>query len=100
MVNFIPQYFSLLVAIVSGIFSPFILDSLLLCVLSRSVVFDSLSPHGLYCSLPGFCIHGDSPSKDSGVGCHALLQEVIISVWKYSWYFMLIFVFCNFTELY
>ena len=42
MVNFIPQYFILLVAIVSGIFFPLILDSLLLCVLSRSVVFDSL----------------------------------------------------------
>ena len=26
------------------------------------------------CSLPGFSIHGDSPGKNTGVGCHALLQ--------------------------
>ena len=28
------------------------------------------------CSLPGFSVHGDSPSKNTGVGCHALLQEI------------------------
>ena len=27
-------------------------------------------------SLPGFSIHGDSPGKNSGVGCHALLQGI------------------------
>ena len=26
------------------------------------------------CSLPGFSNHGDSPDKNTGVGCHALLQ--------------------------
>ena len=26
------------------------------------------------CSLPGSSVHGDSPSKNTGVGCHALLQ--------------------------
>ena len=26
------------------------------------------------CSLPGSSIHGDSPGKNIGVGCHALLQ--------------------------
>ena len=26
------------------------------------------------CSLPGSSVHGDSPDKNSGVGCHALLQ--------------------------
>ena len=25
------------------------------------------------CSLPGSSVHGDSPGKDTGVGCHALL---------------------------
>ena len=25
------------------------------------------------CSLPGFSVHGDSPGKNTGVGCHALL---------------------------
>ena len=27
------------------------------------------------CSLPVSSVHGDSPSKNTGVGCHALLQE-------------------------
>ena len=26
------------------------------------------------CSPPGSSVHGDSPGKDTGVGCHALLQ--------------------------
>ena len=28
------------------------------------------------CSLPGFSVHGDSPGKNSGVGCQAFLQEI------------------------
>ena len=28
------------------------------------------------CSLPGSCVHGDSPGKNTGVGCHALLQGI------------------------
>ena len=28
------------------------------------------------CSLPGSYVHGDSPGKNTGVGCHALLQGV------------------------
>ena len=28
------------------------------------------------CSLPGSSVHGDSPGKNTGVGCHALLQEI------------------------
>ena len=28
------------------------------------------------CSLPGSSVHGDSPGKNTGVGCHALLQEL------------------------
>ena len=27
------------------------------------------------CSLPGSSVHGDSPAKNTGVGCQALLQE-------------------------
>ena len=44
------------------------------CVLGRSLVSDSLRPHGL--SLPGSSVHGDSPGKNTGVGCHALLQGI------------------------
>ena len=28
------------------------------------------------CSFPGSCVHGDSPGKNTGVGCHALLQGI------------------------
>ena len=28
------------------------------------------------CSLPGSSIHGDSPGKNTGVGCYALLQGI------------------------
>ena len=28
------------------------------------------------CSLPGSSIHGNSPGKNTGVGCHALLQGI------------------------
>ena len=28
------------------------------------------------CSPPGSSVHGDSPGKNTGVGCHALLQEI------------------------
>ena len=28
------------------------------------------------CSLPGFSVRGDSPGKNTGVGCQALLQGV------------------------
>ena len=28
------------------------------------------------CNLPGFSAHGDSPGKNTGVGCHALLQGI------------------------
>ena len=49
--------------------------SAVLC-LGTSVVSDSsvLWPHG--CSRPGFSVLGDSPGKNIGVGCHALLQGI------------------------
>ena len=28
------------------------------------------------CSLPGSSVHGDSQGKNTGVGCHSLLQEI------------------------
>ena len=44
-------------------------------VLSHSVMSDSLRPHGLY-SPPGSSVCEDSPGKNTGVCCHALLQEI------------------------
>ena len=43
-------------------------------VLSHSVVSDSLQPHD--CSLSDSFVHGDSPGKNTGGGCHALLQGI------------------------
>ena len=30
----------------------------------------------MYCSLPVFSVHGDSPGKNTGMGCYALLQGI------------------------
>ena len=43
----------------------------------------SLQPCSTLCnpvdqSLPGFSVHGDSPGKNTGVGCHALLIGILM----------------------
>ena len=45
----------------------------MLCLVSQSrpTLCDPMD-----CSPPGFSAHGDSPGKNIGVGCHALLQAV------------------------
>ena len=43
-------------------------------VLSCSVMSNSLETHG--CNLPGSSIYGDSPGKNTRMGCHALLQGI------------------------
>ena len=44
----------------------------LLCLVTQScpTLCDDMD-----CSLPGSSVHGDFPDKNTGVGCHALLQE-------------------------
>ena len=49
-----------------------LLAQVYVCVLCCLVVSDSLQP--MDCSLPGSSVHGDSPGKNTGMGCHALLQ--------------------------
>ena len=52
------------------------LSCLLYCaVLNHSVMSDFFWPHRL-CSPPGSSVYGDSPGKNIGVGCHALLQGI------------------------
>ena len=52
----------------------FCFSHVLYAVLSRSVVSNSLRPHGLLpARLP---CPWDSPGKNTGVGCHALLQGI------------------------
>ena len=45
----------------------------LLCLVAQlcPTLFDSMD-----CSPPGSSVHGDSPSKNTGVGCHSLLQGI------------------------
>ena len=43
-------------------------------VLSRSVMSNSFYP--MDCNPPGSSVPGDSPGKNTGVGCHALLQGI------------------------
>ena len=49
------------------------IDSMHVCSVA-SVLSNSLRPRGLY--PPGSSVHGDSPGKGTGVGCHALLQGI------------------------
>ena len=51
-----------------------IFSSVLCAVLSHSVLSNSLLP--MDCSLPGTSVHGDSPGRDTGIVCHALLQGI------------------------
>ena len=43
------------------------------CLIARSylILCDPVD-----CSPPGSSVHGDSPGKNTGVGCHALFQEI------------------------
>ena len=45
----------------------------MLCLVGQSclTLCDSMD-----CSPPGSSVHGDSPGNNTGVGCHALLQEI------------------------
>ena len=49
-------------------------STLCLWVLSLSVVSDSFWPHGLQPTRSS--VHGDSPGKSTGVGCHALFLGI------------------------
>ena len=49
-----------------------------LCLIAQlcPTVCDSMD-----CSLPDSSIHGNSPGKNTGVGCHALLQGIFPTQW-------------------
>ena len=36
----------------------------------------------MHCSPPSSSVHGDSPGKNTGVGCHALLHEIRLPAFK------------------
>ena len=49
--------------------------TVLLCLVAQSCVWLFATPWTV-CSPPGSSVHGDSPGKNAGVGCHALLQGI------------------------
>ena len=51
--------------------------SLCCVVLSCSAVSDSCDPMDY--NSPGFSVHGDSPGKNTGVGCHILIQGIFLT---------------------
>ena len=51
---------------------------LMLAVFSHLVVFNSFY-NPMDCNLPGSSVHGDSPGKNTRVGCHALLQGIFLT---------------------
>ena len=59
----------------SYLYIPYVEITACVCVLSRSVVSDSLGPHGLH-SPPASSVHGDSPGRNPEVGCCVLLQGI------------------------
>ena len=62
-----------LMSIDSEMLSNHLILCAVLCLVSQS--YPTLwDPMGY--SLPGSSVHGDSPGKNTGVGCHALLQRI------------------------
>ena len=52
----------------------------MLCVRGAKSLQLCLTLHNaMDCSLPGSSVHGDSPAKNTGVGCHALLQGIFLT---------------------
>ena len=51
-----------------------LIKSLVLCLVAQSCPTQSCDP--MDCSPPGSSVPGDFPGKNTGVGCHALLQGI------------------------
>ena len=51
--------------------------NLLLCVHAKLLQSCLTLCDPMNCSLPGSSVYGDCPGKNTGVGCHVLLQEIL-----------------------
>ena len=61
----------------TDILNPQLSSTTISCVLLCSVTQLCLTLcNPMDCSLPGSSVHGDSPGKNNGVGCHAFLQGI------------------------
>ena len=50
------------------------------CVYGKLLQSCPVLYHPTYCSPPGSSAHGDSPGKNSRVGCHALFQRIFLTL--------------------
>ena len=55
------------------------LNTLYPCVHAQSLQSCLTLCEPRHCNLSGSSIHGDSPGKNTGVGCHALLQGIFLT---------------------
>ena len=60
-----------------GVNYGFLLPCLLACMLSIQSCLTLCN--SMDCNPPGSSVHGDFPSKNTGVGCHALLQGIFLT---------------------
>ena len=61
---------------VSSCFHPSPSECVCVCVHAKSLQLCPTLCNPMDCSPPGSSVHGDSLSKNTGVGCHALLQGI------------------------
>ena len=50
-----------------------------ICVYAKSIRLCPTLGYPMDCSLPSSSVHGDSPGKNTGVGCHFLLQRIFLT---------------------
>ena len=49
------------------------------CMLAKSLKSCLTLCNPMDCNSPTFSVHGDSPGKNTGVGCHTLLQGIFLT---------------------
>ena len=72
----LPLYYSCIFSYTFFIPTSFIIISPLLCVLCLVTQSCPTLCNPMDCGLPGSSVHGDSPGKNTGWGCHAFLQGI------------------------
>ena len=64
---------------------------LLKCMHAKSLQLCQILCNPIDCSLPSSSVHGDSPGKNTGVGCHALLQGIFLTQESNPWVLYLLY---------
>ena len=64
-------------------FIAFFLKRLLVVVVALVAQWCLILCDPMDCSPPGSSVHGDSPGKSTGLGCHCLLQFACMHAWVY-----------------